>query len=102
MRAERPDLSVVFVGCAADVRAVLFRDLLTLELEYLRHVGERPDAKSYYEQFPDLTAVIDAALAAGNDGVSVARRGKASDDTCGSTVTSPGAMKTGARLVTLG
>ncbi len=92
---QRPDLRSYLSAAPTEVRAVLFRDLLTLELEYLRHVGERPDAESYYEQFPDLTAVIDSALAAGNDGVSVARRGKARDDACGSTVTSPGVREIG-------
>ena len=65
---QRPDLRSYLSAAPADVRAVLFRDLLTLELEYLRHVGERPDAKSYYEQFPDLTAVIDSRWRPGTTG----------------------------------
>ena len=51
---QRPDLAEFLADVPASVRAQLFRDLLSLDLEYRRRLGEQPDARSYCERFPEF------------------------------------------------
>ena len=62
-------------GC----RAVLFRELLNLDLEFRHENGEQPDARSYHRQFPDLGEAIDAAFESRANRISTVRRGRSND-----------------------
>ena len=70
--------------------AALFRELLNLELEYAQETGEQPDARLYYQRFPELVEVIDAAFETRH----VAKRqgGPSSDHDGEPTVVSSGAV----------
>ena len=53
---QRPDIAEFLAEVPANVRPQLFRDLLSLDLEYRRRLGEQPDAQSYCERFPEFAA----------------------------------------------
>ena len=55
---QRPDIAEFLTQVPANVRARLFRDLLSLDLEYRRRLGEQPDAVSYYKQFPEFAVQL--------------------------------------------
>jgi serine/threonine-protein kinase len=59
---QRPDIAEFLVAVPVRLRAVLFRDLLSLDLEYCRQRGELPDYRSYGDRFPDFADVIAAAF----------------------------------------
>jgi hypothetical protein len=59
---ERPDLGDFVVMVPEYARAQLFRDLLSLELEYGPKRGEQPDRRSYRERFPDFERVVELAF----------------------------------------
>ena len=87
LRAGRqPDLTWYLPEAPPDGEAALFRELLNLELEYGQEIGEQPDARSYYQRFPELVEVIDAAFQARQ---LAARGGPSSDHDGESTVASP-------------
>jgi serine/threonine protein kinase len=60
---ERPDPAQFLGEFQGPARDLLFRELLPLELEASRGRGERPDAPSYRERFPQHTAAIEEAFA---------------------------------------
>ena len=93
LRAGRqPDLKLYLPQAPPGGEAALFRELLNLELAYGQEIGEAHDARSFYQRFPELTEVIDAAFEARR---LAARGGPSSDHDGESTVTSPGALPTG-------
>jgi eukaryotic-like serine/threonine-protein kinase len=53
---HRPDVAEFLANVPVNARAQLFRDLLSLDLEYRRRLGEQPEARSYCEQFPEFAA----------------------------------------------
>jgi eukaryotic-like serine/threonine-protein kinase len=57
-----PNMAEFLADAPAGVRAQLFRDLLSLDLEYRRRNGERPDARSYCERFPEFTGPVARAF----------------------------------------
>ena len=57
-----PDIAEFLTDVPANVRAQLFRDLLNLDLEYRRRLGEQPDPRSYQERFPSFAVSVDLAL----------------------------------------
>ncbi len=59
---QRPDLAEFVNQVPARARSRLFRDLLSLELEYCRERGEQPDSRSYRERFPEFERVVAAAF----------------------------------------
>jgi serine/threonine-protein kinase len=61
---ERPELLDFLSGIPGPGRAVLFRELLALDLEFRRAAGECPDAEGYRRRFSEFAAVIEAAFAA--------------------------------------
>ena len=52
-------------GVAESARGHLFRELLALELEFLRERGERPSLGEYRERFPEFQAALDSAATLG-------------------------------------
>ncbi len=65
LRAGRdPDLLAHLAGVDEAERAAAFRDLLGLEVDYRRRRGERPEASSYRDRFPDLADVVDSVFSA--------------------------------------
>jgi predicted Ser/Thr protein kinase/tetratricopeptide (TPR) repeat protein len=60
---ETPVLSEYLADALPEAKASLFRDLLALELEYRRGMGERPAAAAYLEQFPQFAEVVEAEFA---------------------------------------
>ena len=70
---RQADLASYLAGVSHVARAVLFRDLLHLDLELCVKNGQQTDARSYYQRFPDLADVIDAAFEARNTRVTTAR-----------------------------
>ncbi len=54
-----------------------------------------PTRESYYQRFPDLAAVVDAAFESRHNKVTRARPGHSNDQDGVSTVTSPDPMATG-------
>ena len=42
----------------AKVRPQLFRDLLSLDLDYRRGLGEQPDVRTYAERFPEFEVAV--------------------------------------------
>ena len=81
------DLASYLARASHVARSVLFRELLNVELELRHSNGERPDVRSYYRRFPDLTDVIDAAFEARGARVTEAHAGHTSDQDGESTVT---------------
>ena len=59
---QRPDLAEFVVAVPARLKAFLFRDLLSLELDYRRQRGELPDCTSYCKRFPEFDGVVAAAF----------------------------------------
>ncbi len=59
---ESPDLAAYLAEVPAGARVPLFRNLLSLDIEYRRRRGEHPDLKSYRERFPDLADVDRAGV----------------------------------------
>ncbi len=53
---QRPDFAEFLADAPVHARPQLFRDLLSLDLEYRRRLGEQPDARSYCERFPEFAA----------------------------------------------
>ena len=60
---QRPDLASFLAEAPAGGLALLFRDLLNLDLEFRVKNGEKPERDGYLRRFPDLTDQIDAAFA---------------------------------------
>ncbi len=59
---ERPDLAAYLRELPAGARVALFRNLLTLDLEYRQRAGERPDRNTYCDRFPDLAGVVESVF----------------------------------------
>ncbi len=57
-----PDLADYLSGIPAGARLPLFRNLLSLDIEYRRHRGEQPDLPSYRERFPEFADAIESVL----------------------------------------
>jgi tetratricopeptide (TPR) repeat protein len=67
---ERPEMAAFLDEVDGRARSLLFRELLTLELEAGR--GARLDPPAYHERFPEYAQAIDEAFAvAGLDGTTV-------------------------------
>ena len=60
---QRPDIAEFLADVPVNARAQLFRDLLSLDLEYRRRLGEQPEARSYCERFPEFATPSASALA---------------------------------------
>ena len=60
---ERPDIASVLDGVPAPLRARLFRDLLTVEIDFLLTSGSPPAPSVYTERFPEFVEQADAVLA---------------------------------------
>ena len=60
---ERPDLGEFLAGAAATARAHLFRELLTLEVEFLIKSDAAPAAATYRDRFPDHVNAVDVIFA---------------------------------------
>jgi serine/threonine protein kinase len=61
---RRPSIECHLDGEPEARRAVLFRELLVLELAYRRRAGERPTPEEYRSRFPRHSAVIETILGA--------------------------------------
>jgi eukaryotic-like serine/threonine-protein kinase len=59
---QRPDLAEFVGAVPAQLRALLFRDLLSLELDYRRQRGEQTDRRAYRERFPEFEDVVATAF----------------------------------------
>ena len=59
---ESPDLATYLAEVPAGARVPLFRNLLSLDIEYRRRRGEQPDLQSYRERFPDLADAIESVF----------------------------------------
>jgi len=57
---RNPDLARYLTEASDSARALLFRNLLRLDLEYRRRRGETADVEPYRERFPELTHVVDS------------------------------------------
>jgi eukaryotic-like serine/threonine-protein kinase len=57
---ECPDLAAYLSGVPSGDRGPLFRNLLSLDLEYRRLRGEQPDLQAYRARFPDLAEFVDS------------------------------------------
>ena len=62
---RRPDLASFLSEAPPGGLALLFRDLLNLDLEFRVKSGETLDAQSYIQKFPELADHVDAAFALG-------------------------------------
>jgi len=60
---ERPDVASFLGELEGPARDVLFRELLSLEVEGCRARGEQPQVLAYHERFPDYSEAIEAAFA---------------------------------------
>ncbi len=58
----RPDLADYLAEVPVKARPQLFRDLLSLDMEYRRGLGEQPDVRAYAERFPQFAASGPAAF----------------------------------------
>jgi predicted Ser/Thr protein kinase len=59
---RRPDLAAFLAAAPAGIKAQLFHDLLSLDLEYRRQQGEHPEVRSYCERFPEFQPAIATAF----------------------------------------
>ena len=57
-QGQAPDIAVFVSSANAGVRQQLFRELLTLEMEFQRGRGETPRLEEYQERFPDRARLI--------------------------------------------
>jgi tetratricopeptide (TPR) repeat protein len=57
-----PGLASHLAGAPDGLLVPLFRDLLSLDIEYRLRRGERPDAERYREQYPDLGDVVESVF----------------------------------------
>jgi len=85
---DRPDLASFLSEAPAGGLALLFRDLLNLDLEFRVKHGEKPERDDYLRRFPELTDQIDAAFELLQDNSIPTRVGKRSN-LGGTTVSSP-------------
>jgi eukaryotic-like serine/threonine-protein kinase len=85
---RRPDLASFLSEAPPGGLALLFRDLLNLDLEFRVKSGETLDAQSYIQKFPELADHVDAAFALRRDNPSLTRLGQRTDWAGGSTVSS--------------
>ena len=85
---NRPDLASFLSEAPAGGQALLFRDLLNLDLEFCVKIGEKPDPEGYLQRFPELADQIDAAFAHVHDDPNATRLGQRSVES-GTTVSSP-------------
>ncbi len=91
LRAGRqPDLTGYLPDAPKGGEAALFRELLNLELTYAQETGKQPDAQLYYQRFPELVDVINAAFETRQF---EARGGPSSEHDGEPTVASPGAVR---------
>ncbi len=64
LRAGRqPSLEHALAAVDESLRAALLRDLLAIELEYRRSIGERAEATEYRRRFPEHAPTVEAAFA---------------------------------------
>jgi eukaryotic-like serine/threonine-protein kinase len=59
---RNPDLASYLAAVPVEAREPLFRYLLVLDFEYRLRRGERPNARWYRQQFPEMGEVIDSVL----------------------------------------
>ena len=57
---KRPTIADVLISVDSPLRAKLFRELLLVELECRRSLGEEPTQTEYLQQFPEFAAQIEA------------------------------------------
>jgi tetratricopeptide (TPR) repeat protein len=57
-----PDLASYLAEAPAELRFLLFRDLLRLDVEFRRERGEQPDALFYTSRFPDFQRELASAF----------------------------------------
>jgi tetratricopeptide (TPR) repeat protein len=91
---RRPDIASFLSEGPPEGLALLFRDLLNLDLEFRVKSGEKPEAQSYLQKFPELADQVDAAFALRHDDLNATRLSQRSD-VGGSTVSSPGVLGPG-------
>jgi hypothetical protein len=87
----RPDLASFLSDAPPGGQALLFRDLLNLDLEFRVECGEKPHAEAYLERFPEFAEQVDAAFARGHDDLNTTRPSKRIDGS-GTTVSSAGLL----------
>jgi eukaryotic-like serine/threonine-protein kinase len=85
LAGQQPDIAEFLADVSAKARAQLFRDLLSLDLEYRRRLGERPDAHSYCERFPEFAAPVATAFQA-QPSNSIRIRGRCNSERGSSTI----------------
>jgi serine/threonine-protein kinase len=78
----RPDLASFLDQAPPELRPVLFRDLINIELDKRLERGERPEPRLYYLRFPELPAVINSAFESRLTLLAL-RRNEARDDQAG-------------------
>src|SRR5262249_6369589 len=59
---QGPRIEDYLAGTPEPWRALLFRELLGLELEYRRRAGEQPNSEEYHTRFPAARATLRAAF----------------------------------------
>ncbi len=64
---ESPDLAEYLSQVSSAARLPLFRNLLSLDLEYRRDRGEQGDQQSYQERFPELADVVESVFRGRNE-----------------------------------
>jgi eukaryotic-like serine/threonine-protein kinase len=64
---ECPDLGAYLSEVPTEARVPLFRNLLSLDIEYRQRRGEQPDLKSYRERFPDLAEFVESVIQSRNE-----------------------------------
>jgi serine/threonine-protein kinase len=60
---ERPAIEAYLAEAPAEARAALLRELLELELAYVRRAGERPTLDAYRRRFPEHAELLEHELA---------------------------------------
>jgi serine/threonine-protein kinase len=78
---ERPDLERFLIPHAGTVRTQLLRELLALELDLRRELGEKPDRASYRTRFREYPGVVDEVFGSrSRTDQGISRDGARSDD----------------------
>jgi len=57
-----PQIEKYLEGFQDEEQGELFRELLAIELEYRRRLGEEPDGTLYEAEFPQFTAIVQAVI----------------------------------------
>jgi hypothetical protein len=62
LSGSRPNISAHLAHGRSDERRALFKELVLLDIDYLRSSGQAPGADYYASQYPEFAEVVEEAM----------------------------------------